>query len=226
MGVSSLLCKAPNIQYNETIGSRDTDARFKFSHLDSADRTRAIFREEYHKDDEEEKLVLAKYLTKKFKGGISVSHPKIFVRIRHYANDTFVPDMEPSWDAHEIKLNWVGMYTEWLKEEAEHSRRLHNFVSTQTNLSPQLIFTPFPLGGRHEKEDRRNASGSRSWADKSNGTHGMGYVRVWRRKRRYLEDCTRREDLKEREIFRSLAVQLGRCRHGGLQQVVFLQTGY
>lgn len=103
---------------------------FMFSHLDPVDRTCAIFRDiECHDDI---KPLLSKHLASMFEYGNPVHRPRIYIQIRHHANDTYMPDFESNWTALEIRCNWMGMYSEWFKEEKEHSRYLRDLVSAGT----------------------------------------------------------------------------------------------
>ena len=72
--------------------------------------------------------MMKRHLMSTFEYGNPVHHPKIIVQIRHSANDTFIPGLEFDFDNLEMKLDWMGMYSEWFKEEKEHSRRLRAMV--------------------------------------------------------------------------------------------------
>jgi len=90
------------------------------------DRTRAIYRDKQITDHA--KPFVVEHLKSVFKHDIPVGKPKITIQIRHHANDTLVPDLVPNWDDLEMTVNWRGMYSEWYREEEEHSRRLEAYV--------------------------------------------------------------------------------------------------
>lgn len=58
-----------------------------------------------------------------------VHAPQVVVSVRHLANDTYVPDFEPNWKELQIRCNWIGMYSEWFREEKEYGRAIGEFVS-------------------------------------------------------------------------------------------------
>lgn len=113
--------------YDKKIGKISLQTDFTFSHIDLTDRTRAVFRETECHDDV--KPVLSRALASMFEYGNPVHRPRIVIQIRHAANDTYIPDLEPNWPALEIKCNWKGMVSEWFKEEREHARRVKEAVS-------------------------------------------------------------------------------------------------
>ena len=63
-----------------------------------------------------------------FAHGSLPNRPRIIVQIRHDANDTAIPGFEANWDTMEIKVDWMGMLSEWFKEQKEYSRRLREWV--------------------------------------------------------------------------------------------------
>ncbi|KAK7049833.1 hypothetical protein VNI00_005263 [Paramarasmius palmivorus] len=112
--------------YSSKFGKLSLSTTFVFSRLDPNDRSRAVFvDEDCHEDI---KPIMKKRLTSLFEYGNPVHRPKIAIQIRHSVNDTFIPDLEFNWDQLEIKLNWMGMYSEWFREEKEHTKNLEDFV--------------------------------------------------------------------------------------------------
>lgn len=60
--------------------------------------------------------------------GDQAHRPLFFVKIRHYANDTLIPGVEGRPEALEMACDWMGMYSEFFREEQEHTRRMREFV--------------------------------------------------------------------------------------------------
>lgn len=102
---------------------------FSFSHVDPDDRTRAVFRIVPEQSNSEDvKATVTKHLKSMFEDGNPSHKPQIIVQIRKEANDTLLPGFEPNWDALEIKVNWIGMYSEWFREHKEWIRRFREIV--------------------------------------------------------------------------------------------------
>ncbi|KAK7049949.1 hypothetical protein VNI00_005379 [Paramarasmius palmivorus] len=101
---------------------------FCFAHLDPTNRSRAVFRVQEN-CPAEFKPVLGQQFSSTFKHGNPAGRPGVVVQIHRFANDTAIPDMEPSWEKLEIKVSWMGMYSEWFKEEKEYTRRLKLFMN-------------------------------------------------------------------------------------------------
>ncbi|ESK94734.1 hypothetical protein Moror_14229 [Moniliophthora roreri MCA 2997] len=120
--------------YSEKFGKLSLNTEFQFSHINPSDRTRAIFRIEDGCRDEV-KPILAKRLKML---GNPVHTPKIVIQIRRTANDTMIPDFEPDWDKLELRLNWIGMYSEWFREEKEHVKRLKTFVEESKQKADEM----------------------------------------------------------------------------------------
>ncbi|KAH8102089.1 hypothetical protein BXZ70DRAFT_1006712 [Cristinia sonorae] len=102
-------------------------ARFTFSRLDPTDRTRAIFCDDEVVADEYHEMMTSA-LKDRFGAGLSVRKPRVIIKIRHEANDTHIPGFTANWKKLEVSCDWMGMMSEWFKEEKEHSRRLRNAV--------------------------------------------------------------------------------------------------
>ncbi|KAF9269822.1 hypothetical protein L218DRAFT_993813 [Marasmius fiardii PR-910] len=99
---------------------------YTFSHLDLNDRTRAIFRDkECHQDF---KRLMRRTLKEIFEEGNPVDNPQVVIQIRREASDTLIPNLEFDWNNLEMKFDWMGMYSEWFKEEKEHARRVEEMV--------------------------------------------------------------------------------------------------
>lgn len=107
-------------------------SKFSFSHLDPENRTRAIFRDGNRPQDV--KPLLSKRFASMFRNGIEPHRPRIYVQLSRSVNDTDIPDFEPNWDALEIKCNWMGMYSEYMKERREYSRRMSEWVCISLNV--------------------------------------------------------------------------------------------
>ena len=72
---------------------------------------------------------MRKYMKDEFmKRTVDMADKQIFVQIRRDANDTVVPNLEFSAEDLELKLDWMGMFSEWFKEEKEHRRRFRQVV--------------------------------------------------------------------------------------------------
>ncbi|KAK7026503.1 hypothetical protein VNI00_015583 [Paramarasmius palmivorus] len=96
--------------------------QFQFSHIDPDDPSRAVFRDE--ETSIQDRPVIISRLQRFFGDGIPPHTPMIVVHIRSYANDTWIPILEYDWDAMEATVDWRGMYTEYFREEKEHTRRV------------------------------------------------------------------------------------------------------
>lgn len=107
-------------------------SKFSFSHLDPENRARAIFRDSSCFQDI--KPLLSKCFASMFRDGMEPHRLRIYVQLRHSVNDTDVPDFEPNWDALEIKCNWMGMYSEYMKERREYTRRMGEWVCMSLNV--------------------------------------------------------------------------------------------
>ncbi|KAJ8082634.1 hypothetical protein PM082_008489 [Marasmius tenuissimus] len=123
--------------YSEKHGKVSLATEFSFSHLDPNDPTRAIFRDVECHDDF--KPMLKRHLKSQFEYGNPVHCPKIVIQIRRQANDTLIPGLEFNFDDLEMKLDWKGMYSEWFKEEKEHTRYLANMVHDDGELAAKAI---------------------------------------------------------------------------------------
>ncbi|KAK7026502.1 hypothetical protein VNI00_015582 [Paramarasmius palmivorus] len=86
--------------------------------------------------DEARRTKLVTKVKKVFDYGNPPHRPEIVVQIRHYVNDTWVPSMEVDWDKLEVKIDWIGLYTEFFRETKEKNRRMGEFMES---VKPTLI---------------------------------------------------------------------------------------
>ncbi|THH32843.1 hypothetical protein EUX98_g1367 [Antrodiella citrinella] len=106
----------------DTHGTVHLTTRFLFSSLDPEHRTRAIFRTDAVKEHAKPHVV--KHLKSVFIHEAFIAQPQIIARIRRFANDTFLPDLEPDCDELEMKVNWTRVFSEYFKEDKEHIRHM------------------------------------------------------------------------------------------------------
>ncbi|KAK0470269.1 uncharacterized protein EV420DRAFT_1499461 [Desarmillaria tabescens] len=103
---------------------------FKFSRLDPANLSRAIYRyDECHEDFRDE---LARRLRQMFRNGPSLERPRVIIQVRRSANDTMLPEFQSTFDPEsnvfEISFDWKGMYSHFFREQKEVNRRIHDWV--------------------------------------------------------------------------------------------------
>ncbi|KAK0214074.1 hypothetical protein IW262DRAFT_1466628 [Armillaria fumosa] len=121
------------IRHSSEHGKVFLSSEFKFSHLDPADPSRAIFKYgECHEDFREE---LARKLRLILKNGPSFERPaRVTIHIRRSVNDTMLPDFQSNFDPginlFEISFNWKGMYSHFFREEKEVRRRMSEWVES------------------------------------------------------------------------------------------------
>ncbi|KAL0564402.1 hypothetical protein V5O48_017645 [Marasmius crinis-equi] len=60
---------------------------------------------------------------------------EIVTQIRRHANNSPLPGLKFNFKKLEIKVNWMGMYSEWCREK-EHKRHVGNMVD---DLEPQIL---------------------------------------------------------------------------------------
>ncbi|ESK84962.1 hypothetical protein Moror_9214 [Moniliophthora roreri MCA 2997] len=101
---------------------------FCFAQVDPDDRERAIFRIQEDCPDDFKPMLRQRFDSLFNQAGSPAQQPRAIVQIRRHANDTSVPDMFPDREKLEIKVNWVGVYSEFFKEEKEYTRRLEVFM--------------------------------------------------------------------------------------------------
>ncbi|THH29333.1 hypothetical protein EUX98_g4849 [Antrodiella citrinella] len=140
----------------DKISKISLQSEFTFTHIDLTDCTYAVFRETECYDDV--KPLLSRTLASMFEYGNPVHRPRIVIQIRHHANDTCIPDLEPNWPALEIKCNWKGMVSEWFKEEWEYARRVKEALDGTA--------------------DRMNLKALRARADRGEVTEGTSFFSV------------------------------------------------
>ncbi len=94
-------------------------SEFKFSHLDPANPSRAIFKyDECHEDFQEE---LARRLSQTLNNGPSLERPRVMIQVRRSANDTMLPEFQSTFDPgtnlFELSFDWQGMYSHFFREQ-------------------------------------------------------------------------------------------------------------
>lgn len=148
---------------------------FRFSHLDPQNRTRAIFREDECAD--KYKPAMQKCLNSRFKDGRPGpvhARPKVLVNIRHSVNDTYIPGWKGDWERLEVSVDWMGMYSEWYREEREYLQRVNALVSSAsgvTVLRLSVLELNYLTGQGSEFAAGRGGDvrESQSWRDESHG---------------------------------------------------------
>ncbi|KAK0222827.1 hypothetical protein EDD85DRAFT_859855 [Armillaria nabsnona] len=104
----------------------------KYSHLDPADPSRAVFKYvECHEDFREE---LAHRLSQMLKNAPSLERPRVMIQVRRSANDTMLPEFQSTFDPgtnlFEISFDWKGMYSHFFREQKEVGRRMREWVES------------------------------------------------------------------------------------------------
>ncbi|KAL0564403.1 hypothetical protein V5O48_017646 [Marasmius crinis-equi] len=123
--------------YSEKHGKVSLATEFSFSHLDPTNRNRAIFRDEECHDDF--KPLMKLHLKAHLEYGNPVHRPKIIVQIRHFANDTPIPGLELNLDELEMSVDWMGMYSEWFREEKDHHKYMGKLMDGADGLEAMAI---------------------------------------------------------------------------------------
>ncbi|KAK0470244.1 uncharacterized protein EV420DRAFT_100128 [Desarmillaria tabescens] len=120
----------PGKCYSSEHGKVFLASEFKFPHLDPADPSRAIFKDEECRRHED---FHAAFTRRMFNDGPSLERPRAIVQVRHSANDTMLPGFQSNFDpdlgVFEVSFEWKGMYSHFFREQKEVSRRMRDWVS-------------------------------------------------------------------------------------------------
>uniref|UniRef100_A0A0W0FHI2 Uncharacterized protein n=1 Tax=Moniliophthora roreri TaxID=221103 RepID=A0A0W0FHI2_MONRR len=125
---------------------------FCFAQVDPDDRERAIFRIQEDCPDHFKPMLRQRFDSLFNQAGSPAQQPRAIVQIRRHANDTSVPDMFPDREKLEIKVNWVGVYSEFFKEEKEYTRRLEVFV--RSSFFVHHVYRTYRHGTQMDKLDQ------------------------------------------------------------------------